>query len=263
MLYNKVMLNSQSMLTFKSNPKTDWEQYLGNIYCGLFEKLDIERYGTIIEVAPGYMGSIGHGLAKYDFGGVLYIIEPSPHALKSSLKKYKSLLPKANIIGVPSLLEDVITNSKVKDFFIDLVVSNHSLDDIIIGKLLTQRGEFKAFFTKNHASYSIKNAKTTSISWRNLINNYSLLFRLINETIDEWKHIIAKSNAVILSAYNSHFHSLYSDQYPSIRYADKIAQLTLNILKKTLKNHTFVNLSDGEVIHSKEYWLCATKNKIL
>jgi hypothetical protein len=65
-----------------------WNQYIGTIWQRLFEIYSLPITGTIVEVAPGEVNKIGHGLKNYQFSGKLYVVEPNGLACEKISQEY-------------------------------------------------------------------------------------------------------------------------------------------------------------------------------
>ena len=116
------------------NNASRWNAYIGSIWEDIFRKINLKKTGSIIEVAPGSINKIGLGLKNYGFNGKVYIIEPNKKSLDTITNNYKQLLSQSNIIPIRKPLSD-ITNNDVPLTSCDALVSNHPLDDMIIGYL--------------------------------------------------------------------------------------------------------------------------------
>lgn len=244
------------MITSYNNILQDrWESVIGRKYCCLFKKLNLEKNSIVVEIGPGMIGSIGKGLCQFNYTGTLYIIEPEPDSLDKVQCKYKTLLPRAKVVGVNKRLSEVLNSGFFKNVNMDLVVGNHILDDYIIGKSFESPVEFTDFFTDHYTEYNIE---AISNRWKNLINNRLLLKRIVQETIAEFRMVISLSNSAIFSSYNSHFFTVYKKKYPYLRYPDRLAQL---VLRRLNNDKVGLTLKNRECIINEENWICLKKRK--
>jgi len=106
---------------------------IGDIWGDLLEHTKIPKDGVVVEIAPGDTPKIGLGLKSYGFYGILYLVEPEPDSMFKLIQKYNQLLPNVTIVPLVYKLEEALIQIPNNP---DAVLSNHPLDDMIIGMFL-------------------------------------------------------------------------------------------------------------------------------
>lgn len=177
-----------------------WECYIGEIYERIIRDYPIDKYNTVVEFAPGYRYKIGYALSKVNFEGDLYVIDSNENVINYIVSKYNELLPKAKVIGICKPLIEALPLLPQN---IDLFLSNHSIDDMIIGKYLSNE-EAVSVFNDEYGSKEKLLAK-----WEELSFNHVILNDIKNSVLDEWKKLFKIKNIslVVVSQYkcNSYF----------------------------------------------------------
>lgn len=107
----------------------EWEWYIGQLYYQLIKESYKEKIKCVVELAPGFRYKIALALNKINFDGVIYIIDYSLDVLNYVKNEYSKILPNANIVCINKRFEESI--DLIPDN-IDLFLSNHSIDDLII-----------------------------------------------------------------------------------------------------------------------------------
>ncbi len=107
----------------------EWEWYIGQLYYQLIKNLYKDDIKCVVELAPGFRHKIADALKETNFTGTIYVIDYSEDVLNYIQEKYKEILPKANIICINKKFEDSL---ELLPNDIDLFLSNHSIDDLII-----------------------------------------------------------------------------------------------------------------------------------
>lgn len=112
------------------NNKTDhWQQQVGSVWASLLLNHSLNCSGTIIEIGPGFTDKIGRGLAKLQFHGKLYVLEPNKVALEWVVKRYQILLPNASIIAVNKTTHHACSMLPAN---VEAILMNHVLDDMVL-----------------------------------------------------------------------------------------------------------------------------------
>jgi len=222
----------------------NWNQYIGSIWREIFKEIQFPKKGKIIEIAPGYMNKIGVGLQQYGYKGTIYIIEPNKKSLDTITEKYNQL-EFNNVISIQSTLDKAIPSLPE----CDAIVSNHPLDDIIIGKFL-DKNSFDKLFDNHYESH----IDITMTHWENLCADSKLLDKIKKETINDWNKIIEKVNPkiVLISQYESHFFQSNNLINPDIHAIEVLQQLRLNYSEqdysKILVNNKFIEKYENWMI---------------
>ena len=107
----------------------EWEWYIGQLYYQLIKSFYDQKINCVVELAPGFRHKIADALKEINFSGTLYVIDYSSDVLEYIKDKYKSILPNAKIVCINKKFEDCLELIPDK---IDLFLSNHSIDDLII-----------------------------------------------------------------------------------------------------------------------------------
>ncbi|MCR4327503.1 MAG: hypothetical protein NUV46_02895 [Nanoarchaeota archaeon] len=194
--------------------KESWNYFVGEIWKKIFEEINLNKDGVLIEVAPGSANKIGHGLKNYGFEGKLFLVEPNLKSLTTITKEYRIILH-ADIIPIYASLKESIP---LIPFGTDAVVSNHPLDDMIISKSLS-RNSFDDFFDNHYDGASFN--KTRNF-WERLENNPNLE-KYKEEVLDDWSEFINLTNPKFLaiSQYESFFFKSHGFSSPD-KYAFQV-----------------------------------------
>jgi len=178
----------------------DWNRVIGSIWHNVLLSLEVPRDGVIVEIAPGNVNKIGHGLSDYHFQGTIYLVEPNANVLTSITKQYQRCMPSVNVFPLAMTLEQVISHLPQRA---DAVITNHPLDDMIIGKSLDDTS-FKSYFDDH---YDGADADRTKMYWETLVRDKRLLKEIEMEVVNEWDLLIKslKPKNLVISQYESYF----------------------------------------------------------
>lgn len=206
------------------------------IYC------NIKSDAIIVEVAPWYMPKIGLGIAQINFHGIIYIIEPDNSALESIVKQYKILMPEANIIGILSELKDALQFLPKK---IDVLCSNHPLDDMIISYATY------ATSVENYYGEVYWEEKLSSRVWDHIGEYKEKLLDIHAKILLDWDSMIQHVNPsrLIVSQYKSFYY-----QSNNIFLPDQLANDLLKWLKLHYKNDQNVESILKQYSQNIEEW---------
>jgi len=222
----------------------NWNKYLGDIWKDIFRKINLDKKGIVIEIAPGKENKIGNGLVNYGFAGTIYIIEPDKIALKYIVKRYSNSMKGVSIIGIPLTLDKAI---KFLPYKVDAIVANHPLDDMLIGKALGNI--FDEFFTRY---YNTKECKTSGF-WKLIKKYLEIRESLIDKIVLEWEKLIKETspNFAIISQYESYFFKKHGIKEP-----DKYGLEILEKIRKSFKEKEQKSILHQEKrIKHKKRWL--------
>lgn len=120
---------------FVNTPDDEWEWYLGQLFGKLLKNITKNDLNTVAELAPGFRYKIAYALKEINFNGILYVIDTSNEVLNFVVEKYKTIIPNATIIPINSTFNNA---HKYINNNIDLFLSNHSVDDLIIFKYMNE-----------------------------------------------------------------------------------------------------------------------------
>jgi hypothetical protein len=184
------------------NQKNDqWQQYIGSVWASLLFNHSLNCSGSIIEVGPGFTDKIGCGLAKLQFRGKIYVLEPNTVALEWVTNRYKTLLPNSTIIAVNSATEDACAMLPDE---VDAVLMNHVLDDMILYAGLTTNEKQTIFSRIKPGEPCLSQVRYT---WQVLLSNPLYLSTLSQKVLTNLLNLIYRTNARIvgISQYKSWF----------------------------------------------------------
>ena len=214
-------------LFYKVDP--EWEWYIGEIYHKLIAG-NCNNCNTVVEFAPGYRYKIGYALSKDNFNGTLYLIDSNSNVVDYVVEKYKTLLPNANIIGINKNLTDSILLLPDK---IDLFLSNHSIDDMIISEYLDEATQ-KEVFNNEDLSKELLLKK-----WEKLSADKEIQETIKSKVFNEFASFFDKvsTDLIIMSQYKSNEYFVNNGNF-----ADDITRDLFLKLKNCIPtNDDFVN----------------------
>ena len=196
----------------------EWEWYIGQLYSKLIKNLFIKRINCVVELAPGFRHKIADALKELDFKGTIYVIDNSSDVLTYVKKKYKEIIPEAKIICIDKSFKDSIKYLPKK---IDLFLSNHSIDDLIISDYSKEK------YSMNTNNETLNNRLLKL--WEQLYNDHSSIKEITNEVYDSFKELFKRKNIelVVMSQYQSNSYFLGRNNY-----MNKIVDKCFNKIKK-------------------------------
>lgn len=106
-----------------------WDAYMANLWYDLLNSLDFYGLHNVVEIGSGNSVKIGMALAKLDFKGSVFLVDPFQEALEEASKSYLNILPKAEIKAVAKTLADSLNFLPRESV---CLVSNHCIDDMIM-----------------------------------------------------------------------------------------------------------------------------------
>lgn len=174
----------------------EWEWYIGELYTKLIKSCYKGELNTIVELAPGFKYKIANALKNVGFKGTLYVIDSNENVLNYVYKKYSEILPNAKIVCLNKDLEESI------DFLpknIDLFLSNHSIDDMIISEYLS-KDQLREVFDNEEAS----KAKLVD-KWEELSKDFFALEKIKNIVFVKFLNFFnsVECKYIIMSQYSS------------------------------------------------------------
>ncbi len=195
----------------------EWEWYIGQLYYQLIKNLYKKKIKCVVELAPGFRHKIADALKEFDFDGTIYIIDYSNDVLNYVKSKYKEILPKAKIICINKKFEeslDLIPKN------IDLFLSNHSIDDLIISSYSNEEYNEES---NNELLYN-----DLLILWEKLYHDLSSVKKITSEIVRVFNELFTGKNIelVIMSQYKSNSYFLGKSNY-----MDEIVENCFNYIK--------------------------------
>lgn len=173
-----------------------WERYLAELFYRLFSDLNFGPLSSVVELGPGYRYKTGMLLQNIGFQGVLYVVDSNPGAVKEIVKIYQTFLPGAKIIGIDKTLRDAIDVLPAK---IDLFLSNHSVDDMIISTYADPESLQRVF------DGTLKESDLLGQEWAKLIMDKDAIPVVQNMVFDDFIYFFEKIEFkhIIMSQYDS------------------------------------------------------------
>lgn len=234
----------------------EWEWYIGQLYYQLIKNLYHEKINTVVELAPGFRHKIADALKELDFTGTLYVIDSSKDVLEYVKNKYQEIIPKAKIICIDKQFADSINLLPKK---IDLFLSNHSIDDLIISNY-------------SQDNYNLKNNNESLNDnlvelWKELHNDEHSIKRITNELYNTFKELFTKTNIklIIMGQYHSNLYFLDKTDYMSDIVSNcfnKIKQLTTTDDQEINKLLDFYPFGEDDERYNGKYLTDNTQNAI-
>jgi hypothetical protein len=223
-----------------------WNNYIANIWNKIFQKINFPKNGAVVEVAPGEANKLGLALKKYGFVGSLYVIEPNEEYLKSITNQYKQTLKKSKIIPILQTLEK---SDKFLPKKIDAIISNHPLDDMLLGCFLDKYSS-ENFLNHNYGL----SPSTTKEYWECMKKTKNFLPMAKKKVTLEWCKIINKKNPqfCLIYQYKSYYFQKNKILLPDKNAAD-VLKLISNKYSKFKINTKDLNVSKG--LKEKKGWL--------
>lgn len=194
----------------------NYEKCMGNIFYEIINHFFPYKISSIVEFAPGFRSKISYALEKINYDGDLYIIDSNEKVLDYVKSNYSKIIPKANIITINL---DLIDSLKVLPKNVDLFLSNHCIDDMIIGKYIEMKN-LQSLFDNNSSTYEQLNNY-----WIELEKNQQLLDNITSNVYEDLLHLFNNVNfkLIVISNYKSWFY-LKIKNIPEF-YASKVFEL--------------------------------------
>jgi len=201
-----------------------FEEYMGLIYSRIINENKLEDITTVVEFAPGFRYKIACGLRKINFKGTIYIIDSNESVLDFVGKKYKEILPEAEVVLINKDLVDSI-NCLPKS--VDLFLANHCIDDMIISKYLIGKKLEDAFNNTEESKQILIDC------WNELKEEDNILFNIkenvYNDLITFFEKIDFK--LIVMSQYKSGY---YMNQK---NYVEELSKTIFNKLKISINTN--------------------------
>jgi len=182
----------------------EWEWYIGQLYYQLIKSFYDQKINCVVELAPGFRHKIADALKEINFSGTLYVIDYSSDVLEYIKDKYKSILPNAKIVCINKKFEDCLELIPDK---IDLFLSNHSIDDLIISN-----------YSSNYYSSKINNEflhDDLLKLWKELYYDKNSIELITNNLKKIYNKLFSKKDIglIIMSQYKSNSYFLDNEYY--------------------------------------------------
>lgn len=199
---------------------------VGKSWAYLLSKCAFEPRQCVVEVAPGMSPKIGIGLSLHGFRGTLYVVEPCLQSLEAVVRRYSEILPEARIIPVDCRLSEAPVRLPRR---VDGILSNHPLDDMLLGCLPIEDDKLQSFFVNNYIGPD--HTRTANL-WERLMRDQSFFAQCQDAVIADWRNAIAglKPAWLGISQYQSYFFRSHGLEIP-----DREALVLLRRLAGELK----------------------------
>jgi hypothetical protein len=195
-----------------------FENYMGKLYSNIIKESNKE-IKTTIEFAPGFRIKGAYTLREINFKGTLYVLDTNPNVLEFIKYIYQIILPEANIICLKHSLKDSLGYLPKE---IDLFMSNHPLDDMIIYEYLGLQSNM-AFDNNIDSKIHLYKA------WEEILDK-NKIDEISEIVLNEWLHFLS----------NIKIKLFILNQYKSAYYMEKenISDVLTRDLFLALKNYT-------------------------
>lgn len=176
-----------------------FEKYMGKVYYHIMSANNLNNMKTIVEFAPGFRWKIAYALKSINFDGTIFIIDSNKNVTEFVEKKYSEILPNSKIIVIN---KDLIDSIELLPKDIDLFVSNHCIDDMIISKYLVGKNLEDAF------NNTAKSKEILIKCWNELREVDNLLFNIKENVYNDLSHFFENINFkfIIMSQYKSGYY---------------------------------------------------------
>lgn len=201
-----------------------FEEYMGLIYSRIINENKINNIKTVVEFAPGFRYKIACGLKKIDFKGTIYIIDSNESVLEFVGKKYKDILPEAEVVLIN---KDLVDSIDYLPKSVDLFLANHCVDDMIISKYLVGKKLEDAFNNTEESKQILIDC------WNELKEEDNILFNIkehvYNDLITFFEKVDFK--LIVMSQYKSGY---YMNQK---NYVEELSKTIFDKLKININNN--------------------------
>ncbi len=177
----------------------EWEWYIGQLYYQLIKNLYKKNTKCVVELAPGFRHKIADALKEFNYDGDIYVIDYSADVLDYVKNKYKEILPNANIICINKKFEESL---ELIPKNIDLFLSNHSIDDLIISSYSSEE------YNKDSNNELLYN--DLLILWEKLYNDPESITNITEKLVQAFNNLFSKKKIelIIMSQYKSNSYFL-------------------------------------------------------
>ena len=141
-----------------------FEHYMGLLFARIVQSSKLKKINTVVELAPGFRIKGAYFLQMIHFTGTLYVLDTNAKVLTYLKEVYSLLLPEAKIVYLKKSLQEAIPY--LPDT-IDLLFSNHPLDDMIVGRYLGKLSPFafnNTFLSQKYLYSAWKQIKRKQLS---------------------------------------------------------------------------------------------------
>jgi hypothetical protein len=164
-----------------------WNVRIGTVWATLLSAHSIARRGVVIEVGPGFADKVGLGLASGRFGGTMYVVEPNAAARDWVTRRYRQLLPEADIVPVA---EPIPTAERRLPGDVEVLLMNHVLDDLVLNAALPP-GDRDRVFGGSCADWP--GPPELLRTWRRLLADPELLRSLGAQVVHDLRRLLART----------------------------------------------------------------------
>jgi hypothetical protein len=156
---------------------------------------------TVVEIGPGFTSKIGIALAKIQFTGHLFIVEPNKDAIEWIGNQYSKLLPNTKIVLINRSINDAANELPIN---VDAVLMNHVLDDMILNAKLTN-SLCDTIFSQMRPEQTCH--PLVQKTWLSILDNPSTMASLSQQVLDELCQFLSHINPQLFAT--SQYHSWF------------------------------------------------------
>ncbi len=176
-----------------------WNEGIGTIWSALLTQHGLDPEGVVIEIGPGFEDKIGRGLAKCQFRGTLFVVEPCATARRYITTRYRTLLPHA---AITPIADPIPAATARLPGHVDAVLLNHVLDDLLLFASLPHE-ERDLIFSRMRADDA--GAALAVRAWRMLLDDPDTLRTLQTQVISDIVELVRQTAPQLIGV--SHYES--------------------------------------------------------
>ncbi len=212
----------------------EWEWYIGQLFARIIQNVHKGKIENAVEIAPGFRYKIAYSLKEVNFKGNLYVIDTNQEVLDYVQEKYEELLPEANIVCINKTFEDCFEDIPNT---IDLLLSNHSIDDMIIAEYMEN------CYTQNLGNEDFKDL--LSSAWIALGKDENQILKITSHVVENFKNFFLNKNikTIIMSQYKSNLY--FKDKFT------EMDEITENCFKQI---KALVNMDESYINEVLKYY---------
>lgn len=207
--------------------REDRTQFRAEHWLGVIREAGLSPESSILEIGPGESEKIGRALQMHNFRGTVYILEPSSLLGPRIADRYREILPHAEVRLLSLTVRELIEKKDMPH--IDAVLSNHPLDDLILGEVV-QKNEWDAVWGDTYSDPDAAMAQIRN-KWRTLEDEPAFLLRVKDRVVSDLVALFSGINPSLFVIY----------QYPSttlqiagFEKPDQCAQEVMQNLREVL-----------------------------
>lgn len=194
------------------NYSDSWGNTLGHIWAKHLRNLHLDRSCTLVEIGPGFSAKIGFGLAEMGYCGSLFLVEPNDAARRWAQRKYRQLLPMAQVKASRQTIGSVSLPIKRP---VNGIVANHIVDDLLFSYFISDSERSRIFNQMRPGASCPENFRHI---WHQILNIPGVCQELADRAVEDIVQLTENvpSDHLILNDYLSwhHYCCGLEDIYP-------------------------------------------------